>query len=62
MYFILALSQSEFPINNCNNVNFIYTFFYLFKLHILAMVLKGNTEATMTYQGQNQALSNAKYH
>jgi hypothetical protein len=23
------------------------------------MVLKGNTEATMTYQGQNQALSNA---
>jgi len=26
------------------------------------MVLKGNTEATMTYQGQNQALSNTKYH
>jgi hypothetical protein len=25
-------------------------------------VLKGNTEATMTYQGQNQALSNTKYH
>ena len=24
MYFILALLQSEFPMNNCNNVNWIY--------------------------------------
>ena len=28
----------------------------------LATVLKGNTKETMTCQGQNQALSNTKYH
>jgi hypothetical protein len=40
MYFILALSQSEFSMNNCNNVNFIY--FWLLVLFSVLFVNCGD--------------------